>query len=260
MDSFRNFQAPEDIVRFLAEAEPALEKETCPICHDRGWELFINKDGYEMARICSCQLERMRPHLLKRAYIPTTFQRCSFSNFKEYIPNKSIKTALAKALEFYKSYPAVSRGLLISGPSGCGKTHLAVSILSDLVTEKGVRGCYINYRDLLESLRENMDSYEEANNPTFEAENSEVLLLDDLGGARTTEWARDVLANLLHSRQKNTRRFLIATTVFPDTASAGQTKLEDRISPALRSLLYELCETITISAPDYRQEVISRKR
>ena len=149
---------------------------------------------------------------------------------------------------------------MFMGPAGSGKTHLAVAILISLVLDKNARVLYLNHRELLENLKDGFDNRDANLQILRDAEDAEVLLLDDLGAAQSTEWSRDVLAKLLYSRQKASRRLLLATTVFPDQGAAGQPLLSDRISPQLRSLLYELCRTVVISAPDYRQEVLSRRR
>jgi len=254
-----SFQTPKDLKTLLEVPAPQSGEPKCPKCGDTGWQV-ISSNGTEAVRLCSCQQGSERNRLLLGTGIPSVLWRCTIKRFKTYIDNKTLASALAAAKDFIKGYPAVNQGLMFSGPAGSGKTHLAVAILISLALEKNARVLYLNHRELLENLKDGFDNRDANLQILRDADDAEVLLLDDLGAAQSTEWSRDVLAKILYSRQKASRRLLLATTVFPDSGAPGQLLLSDRISPQLRSLLYELCRTVVINAPDYRQEVLSRRQ
>jgi DNA replication protein DnaC len=102
--------------------------------------------------------------------------------------------------------------------------------------------------------------------PVFEAE---VLVLDELGAVRSTEWVFDTVNYLLNSRYNNNKTTII-TTNFPDgeesnaevdnlrspsatERAARRETLGDRISERMRSRLHEMCKKVEINGPDYRQ-------
>ena len=86
--------------------------------------------------------------------------------------------------------------------------------------------------------------------PVYE---TEVLVLDELGAVKPTDWVRDTIRQVIGKRY-NDRRLTIFTTNYSDTrrTPAGET-LEDRIGARLRSRLYETCKTVVVEGEDYRR-------
>ena len=139
------------------------------------------------------------------------------------------------------------RGLLLTGSMGVGKTHLAVGIVQALIFEKGVRAFFCDYRELLKRIQE---SYNPAGGttelqilaPVFEAE---VLILDELGAQKPTDWVWDTVALVLNTRYNDKRTTLI-TTNYPNAPAAlarnadktiREETLGDRIGERMRSRL-----------------------
>ncbi len=122
---------------------------------------------------------------------------------------------------FVRSYPIDDRrGLLLVGSVGVGKTHLAVGIIKDLIREKGVPCLFCDYRELLKSIQNSYNPSVQATEmeilrPVFDAE---VLVLDELGAVRSTEWVFDTVNYILNSRY-NENETTIITTNFPDGLS-----------------------------------------
>jgi hypothetical protein len=124
---------------------------------------------------------------MERARIPRRYQHCSFESYETRFPGAdgSLAAAHLMARRFVDGYPATTegRGLLLTGSIGVGKTHLAVGILQALIAEKGVRGMFCDYRELLKEIQHSYNPQVattelEILRPVFEAE---VLVLDELG-------------------------------------------------------------------------------
>ncbi len=82
-----------------------------------------------------------------------------------------------------------------------------------------------------------------------------LLVLDELGATKPSDFARDMLYALLNTRY-NHRRITIATSNYFDELAKGEReKLEDRIGYRLRSRLHEMCRTVLIESVDYRSQV-----
>jgi DNA replication protein DnaC len=157
------------------------------------------------------------------------------------------------------------RGLLITGSIGVGKTHLAVGLLLALVEDKGAQALFYDYRELLKQIQHSYNAQVNSTEldvlrPVFEAE---VLVLDELGAQKPTDWVWDTVALILNTRY-NDKRTTIITTNYPDMPPAGtglsstqraarEETLGDRIGERMRSRLAEMCVRVEMNGADFRQ-------
>jgi DNA replication protein DnaC len=147
---------------------------------------------------------------------------------------------------------------------GVGKTHLAVGIIKALILDKGVHCLFYDYRELLKQIQNSYNSSVQVTEldvlrPVFE---SEVLVLDELGAVKPTEWVWDTVSLILNTRY-NDNRTTIITTNFDDRAAAGVSgpraatrdeTLGDRIGERMRSRLHEMCRKVEMQGDDFRQK------
>jgi len=225
-----------------------MKADSCPKCFGTGLEV-IPGDG---ARRCDCRKQVSHTVQLGRARIPTRYSDCHFSSYKPQNPSQD--RAFRFATKLAMDYPAVDKGILLSGTVGVGKTHLAVSVLKAL-TERGFSCLFYEFGALLKEIQ---GSY----NPSTQSSewkilspvlDSEILVLDELGAAKPTDWVKDTMAFIINSRY-NDRKLTIFTTNYPDDRrNEREETLEDRIGVRLRSRLFEMCKTVDISGEDFRR-------
>jgi len=236
---------------------------SCPDCSGTGFVLSTSADGVERARRCACLASGLAGRLLAESRVPRRYQACTFDTYDDL--NASLSLAKVQVRKFVDDYPIHDFGLLLLGPCGVGKTHLAAAALLSLVREKGVRGVFYDFRDLLKEIQASYNPVSGTTEmgilqPIFGAE---VLVLDDLGATKMTDWVRDTLSHIINNRY-NERRVTIFTSNLDDETS--RTALSDervrekpnlraQIGDALRSRLYEMCEVIRLDGEDYRRTV-----
>ena len=260
----------------------------CPLCHGTGWKPVADagpqstpqseaKAGGRVTR-CDCTLKKRTELLLEQAAIPARYEHCELREFDTKFEgcNPTLPAALLMAESFVREYPREKNGLLFIGSVGVGKTHLAVGIIRELVLQKGVPCLFCDYRELLKEIQ---NSYNPTVNttemsilrPVFEAE---MLVLDELGAVKPTEWVWDTVSLILNARY-NDKRTTIITTNFADQPSVmaagprdptqrGQAAralreetLGDRIGDRMRSRLQEMCRKVVMEGGDFRQRVRS---
>ncbi len=228
--------------------------EICPKCSGSGWEPI--EGG---VRRCQCTESARFERIITEARIPKRYEHCDLDS---YLPNhESQKKAKIYVQRFLDKYPQIDTGLLFLGTCGVGKTHLSVALLKQVIVATGDGGLFYDFRDLLREIQASWNSVSQASElevlrPVLEAK---VLVLDELGANKPTEWVRDTIAHIINCRY-NDKKLTIFTSNYLDTPSKqGEESLTDRIGVRLRSRLYEMCTEIEIRGEDFRQQVKKAK-
>ncbi len=180
----------------------------------------------------------------------------SFNNYKVTSENKK---ALNKAKEYADNYiKKIEKGsLFITGGVGTGKTHLAASIANELIRNEipVVFGTLIN---LLNDIKDSYSSDGEKEGYIIERYSKvNMLIIDDLGKERPSEWTLEKLFTIINNRYENNLPVIITTNYNRD-------KLRERLSnnknyeiaDSIISRLYEMCKGIAIYGNDKRKELV----
>jgi DNA replication protein DnaC len=243
--------------------------EPCEICGGVGMVLADNPAGDRVARPCVCQQAARDSGRLAAAHIPPRYQHCTLESFDTgfHGADPSLERAMLMSQGFLRDYPLSTdgRGLLFTGSIGVGKTHLAVGTLKALIEQRGATGLFCDYRELLKQIQHSYNPQVNSTEldilkPVFDAE---VLLLDELGAQKPTDWVWDTVALVLNTRY-NEKRTTIITSNYADQPPAGSRlsaaqqasrddSLGDRIGERMRSRLAEMCGAIVMNGKDFRQ-------
>lgn len=245
---------------------------TCPVCGGAG--LVAVSDAFRAPRRrCACHYVRQRMAVFDQVGIPG---RHADSSLASFVDVSRYQTAVKQAAWNYARTFRLgedNRGLVWFGAVGRGKTHLGVALLRELVLRHGATARFTEFSHLLADLKSGFDSGRGAAELIDPLVAVDVLLIDELGKGRNTEFEGTVLDELV-SRRYNAVRPILATTNYAPNPSVGRAvanaaevqvgagavpSLVDRVGERVFSRLREMCDFVEVKGDDFRDQRRQRR-
>jgi DNA replication protein DnaC len=235
---------------------------TCPICDGTGWKI-VERAGLSGAERCSCIAAGRASKLREAAGIPPNYENATLENFKMPQDNPNMRDALGQVLRnmrgFVRAFPDVNPpGLLLLGENGTGKTHLAVAVLKALI-DKGHAGLFFDYQGLLEQIQRSfkIESGTSDREAYGSALDTDVLLLDELGAYRRSDFVEDTITGILTHRCNHGKPIIVTTNLVDEDITGSvvayhgagniavyKKSLGEVIGRRARSRLFEMCRVV----------------
>ena len=201
-------------------------------------------DLYDLKVILENQiavLDKRAIKLWEESEVGKKYEPCTFESFDE----KGFERQLQIAKDFVKEFRHDSgQGLIFNGSYGTGKTHLAVAIARELLRQKGCSVWFKTFGELLQEIRNGFKSgLAEAISKRYYT--VDVLVMDDLGKEKLSEWTSEQLFNIVNERYKAQKSMIITTNL-------SIAELNRRLDGAVMSRLVETCKAVEMTGKDYR--------
>ena len=182
----------------------------CPPCKDRGYT--------EPGVLCSCYVKERLDDLFLRSGMSEAMRGFTFANFEtRYYSNPAdMDSKVHWCRQFANQIKAgeCRQCLFLTGGVGRGKTHLSAAI-ANAVLEDGKTVIYRRAADLFELIRqyrfeENRQKFEDM---LEQLRTCDLLVIDDLGAERTTEFVIEQLVILLEERNYRNKPWIISSNL-----------------------------------------------
>jgi DNA replication protein DnaC len=225
----------------LADEEPT---EECAVCGGLG--LLARRRGPRLTEYVECQAcrllsKRRIAKVFRRADIPKRFSAATFASYPG---------ARANGVSDVEAWAngTGQQSLVLYGEAGRGKTSLAVASMKLRVERDQCDALFITTPKLLDRIRETYSGRsEDAEAEVLHlVETVGLLVLDDLGAERVTDWVREKLFTIL-----NARHDALLPTIY--TSNLGPEELAGHIGGRTAERLKEDCAWVELVGPNLRE-------
>ncbi|MBO5141014.1 MAG: ATP-binding protein [Peptococcaceae bacterium] len=212
-------------------------KWDCPLCEDRGYLA----DG----TLCKCYQQERIQNIIEQSGMSAAMQQYRFENF--YLDGFDKPEDIQKKVEWCKQFArqivngTCNDSLFLRGDVGRGKTHLS-SAIANAVLAGGKTVIYKRAADLFDMIRRY--KYEESTQRWHEVLNQliscDLLVIDDLGAERTTDFVTEQLVLLLEERNYRNKPWIINSNLkLSQIQDSYNTRVSDRIMDRATAILLE---------------------
>lgn len=272
----------ENVVRNIAERQrqmhPAQDGDYigedgylyCGKCRTRKeYELRIGDEKpFKVPVLCECAKEKQRQEeelekkrkqmeriatLKKNSLMDKKFELCSFDTVTVTDANRRQLKVCKRYAEKFDEMLAKNQGLLLYGDVGTGKTHLACCVGNYLMERMTTvfATSLVKILQKAKSFRDADDEESYLSRMNF----ADLLILDDLGAERSTDYALEIVYNVIDGRYRCGKPMIVTTNLtlpeMQDTTDIRYKRIYDRI--------FEICYPLEFVGKSWRmREAASR--
>ncbi|MFB5689521.1 ATP-binding protein [Bacillus cereus] len=208
----------------------------------------------EEAKIREAQNFAKKREIEKCFSISNLGERFSKSTFESFLDRNGSETAYKVAVKYVKTFKEWNgESLMLWGEPGNGKTHLAAAIVNEL-SKKGYIVVFQSVPELLQRIRSTFNSENKENETQIMRAllECDLLILDDIGAEKTTEWVEEKLFNIIDGRYRKELPTLYTSNLEPK-------ELKNQVGKRSYDRMVETSLTVKNEAASYRREIAKQR-
>ena len=208
----------------------------------------------EEAKIREAQNFAKKREIEKLFSISNLGERFSKSTFESFLDRNGSETAYKVAVKYVKTFKEWNgESLMLWGEPGNGKTPLAAAIVNEL-SKKGYIVVFQSVPELLQRIRSTFNSENKENETQIMRAllECDLLILDDIGAEKTTEWVEEKLFNIIDGRYRKELPTLYTSNLEPK-------ELKNQVGKLSYDRMVETSLTVKNEAASYRREIAKQR-
>ncbi len=187
------------------------------------------------------QIERLRSCSL----IDNKLKDARFKTFRKKSENQKVYDLVEKYVQRFDEMYQNRQGILFWGTAGTGKSFTAACIANELLSRM-VPVVMTSFVKILQNIQNNP---EEEKAFMSVLNNAKVVIIDDLGTERNTDYALEKVYNIIDSRYRTGKPLILTTNMtvreMQETTDIRYKRIYDRI--------FEMCYPVRMSGPSWRE-------
>lgn len=149
-------------------------------------------------------------------FAETNMKEWTFEN--DDLKNEKISNAMKNYVKNFHTMKKEGKGLLLYGGVGTGKTYYAACIANSLI-DSGYSALMTNFARLTNQIQGKFEGKQEF----IDSLNSySLLIIDDLGAERTTDFMKEQVFNIIDARYRAGLPFIVTTNLSADEIKKPQ--------------------------------------
>ncbi|MBD5504624.1 MAG: ATP-binding protein [Lachnospiraceae bacterium] len=271
-------EAAGNVLQGIVASSTAIEKEGdyigdggllyCGKCHTKKERYVTFPAGLfsrdEVARkvscICICEQQAMRKQKQQEEYrekmaqiqrirdasmMESKYRDAKFSSYTVVNQNQKVYQIARKYTENFRQMLKDNQGIIFWGPVGTGKSFTAACIANELLTCQ-VPVIMTSFVKILQNLQAQQDeaAYISMLN------NASLLILDDLGTERNTDYALEKVYNVIDSRSREAKPMILTTNL----TLSEMLDIEDIRYKRIYDRIFETCLPVEVAGESFRKQ------
>lgn len=206
-------------------------------CESEERERIKKQKDYEeeMRRIERLKVASLMDAKLKSATLKT---------FTQKEDNQKLYTIVKNYVDNFETFYKSNRGLLFWGTVGTGKSYAAACIANELLNRK-TPVVMTSFVKVLQVIQDNTENETEFVNRLCAAR---LLIIDDLGTERNTDYALEKVYNVIDSRYRTGKPLILTTNLNLQDMQMTQDIRYQRIYDRI----FEMCHPVMVNGTSWR--------
>ena len=209
--------------------------------------------------ICSCRKKefaaRVRREELEEqdrkrriCFAESNMHQWTFENSDKSKPE--LEKIMQNYVQYFTAFKSHGKGLLLHGPVGTGKSYAAACVANALI-DKNYKVLMTDFSTLVNRLQGMFDGKQKY---IDSLNNYALLIIDDLGIERDTEYMQEMIFNIINARYKSGLPMIVTTNLSIEAlkkpADIGRMRIYDRV--------LERCHPVEVAGNSKRREKIKQ--